>query len=147
MAEATFRNVVEPKLLAHRVVTAAGCWEWTGGRSCWGYGITNFKRKQVRVHRAAYLIWRGEIPAGLHLDHLCRNRSCFNPAHLEPVTPRENTMRGTGVTARRASRSSCDRGHEYPSDVRRDKRGGRVCNVCRAENERIRRAKATGSAS
>lgn len=87
--------------------SAGGCWEWTGGQVS-GYG--NFwlgGRTWIRAHRYAYEFCVGEIPNGLQLDHLCRNRVCVNPDHLEPVTQRENIVRGS------AAITHCPAGHKY----------------------------------
>lgn len=78
------------------------CWIWTGALDQNGYGKFRYmekNRSSAYAHRVAYELVKGEIPDGLHLDHLCRTRSCVNPDHLEPVTQRENNLRG--VWARR----------------------------------------------
>lgn len=73
---------------------SGGCWEWTGGRSAAGYGmIRDEGQVVVYAHRALYQLLVGPIPEGLELDHLCRNRACVNPAHVEPVTHEENMRR------------------------------------------------------
>ena len=90
-----------------------GCWLWTGACSRRGYGaiLADFPdRRMLCAHRAAYEMLVGPIPDGLQLDHLCRNRPCVNPAHLEPVTGRENVLRGTGFAAENAAKTHCVRG-------------------------------------
>lgn len=71
-----------------------GCWEWTGTKNQFGYGRLCRDGRRVVAHRWLYERLRGAVPAGLQMDHLCRNRSCVNPDHLEPVTQRENLRRG-----------------------------------------------------
>jgi len=77
-----------------------GCWEWQGARNHYGYGALWLRGQVVYAHRLAFEHFVGPIPAGLQLDHLCRNRACVNPDHLEPVTQAENVRRG--AAARRA---------------------------------------------
>ena len=83
------------RLLTRVVWTPAGCWEWQGALNQ-GYGVATCDGERGRVHRLVYARLVGEPPAGLDLDHLCRNRKCCNPLHLEPVTRAENLRRGIG---------------------------------------------------
>ena len=124
--------------------TESGCWEWRAGRGTGGYGKFNTggnRGPHVSAHRFAYEQLVGPVPKGLVLDHLCRNRICVNPAHLEPVTDRENVLRGVGITAVNAAKTHCPYGHEY--DV--VWRGRRTCKTCHnkqtAEGQRRRRAR------
>lgn len=80
----------------HRI-PETGCWIWMGELNRNGYGRISFGGARRMVHRIVYILLVKSIPDGLHLDHLCRVRCCCNPAHMEPVTPRENTLRGEAV--------------------------------------------------
>jgi hypothetical protein len=84
-----------------------------------------------RAHRVAFEWLVGPVPKGLVLDHLCRNRGCVNPSHLEPVTQQVNTLRGAGPAARNANKAHCKWGHEFtPENTGVDKRGKRWCKTC-----------------
>lgn len=110
---------------------AEGCWEWRGARDVTGYGRVRFGGRLLLVHRAVYELVVGAIPAGLQIDHLCRNRSCCNPDHLEPVTRRENILRGVSVVARNAVKTHCIRGHEFTlENTRATGTGNRACRAC-----------------
>lgn len=115
---------------------AGGCWVWTAATAC-GYGRFAVSHGQlVQAHRFAYELLVGPIPEGLELDHLCRNRACVNPAHLEPVTTRVNLLRGVGASAQNVLKDRCPNGHSY-SSIRKD-RGDRECVECRREKQRAR---------
>ena len=104
-----------------------GCWEWQGAKQRIGYGIF---RKGV-AHRTAYELAVGPIPVGLELDHVCGNRACVNPLHLEPVTRRENIMRSQSFAAVNARKTHCPKGHPYSGQnllVRPS--GDRRCRIC-----------------
>lgn len=98
------------------------------GASANGNGYFRVKQAGRRryAHRVAYEVVHGPISAGLVIDHLCRNRWCCNPDHLEPVTNSTNILRGTGASARNAAKTHCPAGHEYY--VRLD--GKRRCSTC-----------------
>lgn len=116
------------------------CWLWSGGLLR-GYGRFYIRRKYVGAHRFAYELLVGPIPDGLTLDHLCRVRACVNPAHLEPVTTRENWRRGESFSAMNARKTHCLRGHAYDEEntLQRKSRGGRLCAECKRERERAGR--------
>ena len=115
----------------------SGCWLWTGASDPLGYGRINVKARLQLAHRVSYILFRGPIPDGLQLDHLCRIPCCVNPDHLEPVTPRENIMRGVGpanTRKRLLARTHCKRGHPFAGEnLIHDSNAPqfRVCRECR----------------
>jgi hypothetical protein len=78
----------------------SGCWIWLGSGTHDGYGQTKINRKQVYAHRASYAANSRELMSGYEIDHLCSNRGCVNPAHLEQVTHTENVRRGRRADSR-----------------------------------------------
>lgn len=116
--------------------TPNGCWNWTAGRSGDGYG--NFR--STRAHRWAYERLVGPIPAGLVIDHLCRNILCVNPAHLEPVSRRENVLRGLTLPASNAAKTHCPKGHPLSGNnlYVQPRTGKRRCKTCPDERRRAR---------
>ena len=128
-----------------------GCWTWIASNRE-GYPLIWHNKKMERAHRVVYQILIGSIQSGLYLDHLCRNKLCINPDHLEPVTPRINTLRGLlpeKSRARHANQTHCKHGHEYKNDtvyhLRQFKNGvwyrQRVCKKCRKRQTNERRLK------
>lgn len=115
-----------------------GCWEWLGNKNDNGYGLLKVNGKQLRVHRLTYNEVIGPIPEGLMPDHLCRNRGCVNPFHLEPVTNKINVMRGSGLTAQNAQKTHCPSGHPYIYENLYIHNSQRHCKICRKLRDRSR---------
>ena len=120
----------------------SGCWLWAGSTNSWGYGQVKFYGRQWQAHRFIYTLVKGEIPQGMDLDHLCRVRGCVNPDHLEPVSERENVLRGKTFAAANAAKTSCPRGHPYDRVIVWGT-PRRICTQCRkalgAISQRARR--------
>lgn len=137
---ATALTPMAERLLSGVTFDDNGCWTWQRGKSH-GYGSLRLPGSRHGIaHRLSYEEFIGPIPDGLYLDHLCRNRACINPAHLEPVTNRENILRSPIVPAAlNAHKTHCPRGHAYTPDntliVNRGR--SRRCRTC--ESERAQR--------
>lgn len=124
-----------------KVLIGDDCWEWTASKDGPGYGIFRLNRRLYKAHRISYELLVGKIPDGLVIDHLCRNRACVNPSHMEPVTNRENILRGEGLAAKQARQTHCKYGHPlFGSNLyvlpRGSKKGMRQCRECHRLRQR-----------
>ena len=122
-------------------IERAGCWVWTGCISSNGYARVTWAGRVENAHRVVWRLLTGrDVPTGMEMDHLCRNRACVNPAHLEVVDKRTNTLRGIGPTAINARKTHCNEGHPFTEEnTYVESGGGRRCRTCRAEKNRQRR--------
>jgi hypothetical protein len=103
---------------------------WIVDKHTNGYGKIFAEGKNWGAHQLSYEVFVGPIPKGLYLDHLCRITNCINPDHLEPVTPRENNLRGNSVSGVNARKTHCKRGHELSTENVRIDNGTRQCKPC-----------------
>ncbi len=109
-------------------VISSGCWEWTGAKAPNGYGMFWFNKRYDIAHRFSYKLFKGPIPDGLEMDHLCRNRGCINPDHLEAVTKSENQKRSAPYRHLKACRKG---GHALTDrNIVINSKGGRSCRIC-----------------
>lgn len=148
----------QDRFLAKVEKTTSGCWVWRAGLTGAGYGAFTLPghggKKQVGAHVWSYQNFVGEIPAGLELDHTCHDpatcsggsacphRRCVNPEHLEPVTKRDNLLRGGGVAAKNYRKTHCHAGHPLSGDnLYNYKNHRRVCRACQKEREQSYRRK------
>jgi hypothetical protein len=116
------------------------CWLWLGQLHHEGYAHLSVGGCQVPAHRFSYELHHGTpIPPGLQIDHLCRNRGCVNPRHLEPVTSRTNVLRGISPPAKNVIKTHCPQGHAYDESNTRWYQGRRYCRACADERKRVRR--------
>lgn len=128
-----------PTSIASKIERTETCWIWTAARSDTGYGNAWFGGRCQGAHRLVYEMLAGPIPDGLQLDHLCRNRACVRPDHLEPVTQRDNILRGSGPSAKAAAMTHCPRGHEFTAEnIYITPNGRRQCRACARLREQKR---------
>lgn len=115
-----------------KVQKTDSCWIWTAAKYKAGYGHFQWGDRDWCAHRIAYTLLRGPIPEGMTLDHLCRNKSCVNPDHLDPCTRGENTLRGDTISTRNKLKTHCPKGHPYSGEnLRYSPLGARMCRECR----------------
>lgn len=133
------------RVLDKVLVDERGCWLFQGSLSHNGYGQTsarvNGQIRHLRAHRVTYEHFIGPIPEALTLDHLCRVRHCVNPHHLEPVTMRENLLRGNTLAALFARATHCVNGHEFTEANTYVTPRQRQCRICKREQLRRWRQK------
>jgi hypothetical protein len=134
MSVLTFKNIASKISFEEN-----GCWIWTGAKMVDGYGCIRYKGKTQLMHRLLYAWLIKPIPVGhnpqYQLDHLCNNRLCCNPQHLQITTQRVNVLRGNGPTAINARKTHCIHGHLLPKKTNRSD-GGRRCKICRRQADK-----------
>lgn len=140
LADAAYREAVWSRLLANVNISPAGCWEWQRFRNPDGYGVISIKRRMKTAHMVALAIHRDSLwPKEFQVDHLCQNRACCNPDHLEVVTPGVNARRSSSpaLTSQRIrARTHCPQGHEYDAaNTRLRAKGYRSCRACDRAND------------
>lgn len=106
------KNRLESRILKDN----KGCWNYTRAKDFLGYGKIGYLGKVISAHRVSYMVWKGKIPDGLTIDHLCKNPSCINPDHLEAVTLRENVLRSRRMTDNKSRKTHCINGHELTEE-------------------------------
>jgi len=133
-SDPSFVPMAPGRAVGHVVNTLTGCWEWCGSKDRKGYGHAysgKHRSANDAAHRLYYMTVKGDIPAGLQLDHLCRNRGCVNPDHLEIVTAQQNSSRGAW-----AMKTHCPSGHPYDENNTTWYHNRRGCRICQRRHKR-----------
>lgn len=115
-----------------KIKQSGSCWQWIASKDRSGYGLFLYQKRKVSSHRFSYILFFHDIPIGLEIDHLCKNKSCVNPDHLEAVTHLVNVRRGHSGNDNHESRKTyCPQGHQYSKEnTRTYKNGSRACKEC-----------------
>lgn len=126
-----------------KVEITGECWNWTARLTTSGYGHFYIDGGKKHAHRVSYEMERGPIPDGMQIDHLCRNRKCVRPSHLEVVTLQENIRRGEGLAVQNARKTHCPKGHPYSgSNLYTHPKGRyRKCRACKRNSRRSKKAR------
>ena len=125
------------RVLSRITVNNQGCWEWKSPLHDGGYATMSVDDKSQYIHRLIYEYYHGQIQSDLQIDHLCRNRKCVNPIHLELVTQKENIMRGKGVGVLNSLKTQCPKGHPYTKEnLIMYKDGSKKCRICHNERQK-----------
>ena len=146
MTDSDFFNWLRQRVCIEDRGHATPCWLWSLHVNAKGYAharVPTEGRNNHLIHRVVFERAVDPIPAGLHIDHLCRVRNCVNPDHLEPVSPAENVRRGVAgasTRARQASKTHCPHGHEYSPENTYSYKGKRDCRTCRKRRSLLRKA-------
>lgn len=127
-----------PKRIMSKIDQQEDCWVWQASTDGCGYGHVWHEGKLKRAHKLLYETLVGAVPEGLELDHLCKNRACVNPEHLEPVTHAENVNRGEWALANRPVPRTCKRGHPVDNEnvYILNEKGWGTCLTCKRDRDR-----------
>lgn len=137
-AHPTYLLKIYTRLVFHTIFAANGCRWWMAARSKAGYGQMGAFGIVQYTHILAYELFVGPVPEGFELDHKCRNRACWNPAHLEPVTHAVNVIRGESPYAKKKRQTHCKYGHPFAGEnLVFNSDGTRDCLICRRRRWRI----------
>lgn len=131
------RPIIE-RFLSKISVSPSGCWDWMGAKNNCGYGFFWDGYSTGTVHRFIYEYYYGQICPDLTIDHLCGNRKCANPLHLEQVTQKENIQRGHSYNGKL---THCKRGHEFTVENTIIAQNKRRCRTCVNTRRRVDRKK------